>query len=931
MRQFMRLSPRVFILALLVVPLAHAAERQFNFQETHLDNGLRVVTLEDRSTPIVTVQVWYHVGSKNENPNRQGFAHMFEHMMFRGTDILGPEEHFALVRGTGGWCNAFTSFDYTAYVNTLPSNQLDLALWLEAERMMFLNVSEEGFQTERAVVEEERRQDLNEPYGTVFEQVMPVIFRKHPYKWLPIGKIAHLRAADITELQHFWDRYYVPANATLVIAGDISHDDGRAAAEKYFGWIPKLPKPEGVNEPEPPQDGAKSVSVQEKLGSVPLVRYGYRAVPAKHLDTIPLKLLVNILGGGESSRLYQDLVKERKLAQEAYGYLWDLEQDGIFFVGAELAQDGDMDTSPILEALDAHIARVQEDGVTQRELDKVRNQMLRGIVTNQLKVYYKGQAIGSASIDHGDPEWLNEQLDRINAVTVDDIQRVANEYCVPDRRTTMVVMPNPDFEYDPNANVNIADYSPPERAFLKEGIQRPDWFPTEPPVADLLEDIPDVPIAEKVLDNGLKVVVVPNDEVPFANVTLGLKYGAFAENPDIPGSASMALNMLTKGTENYTAAELAEKIEFNALTLDGSATMDEATVSATALTDKLPMAVELLAEVVLRPTFPNDELDILKEQLKNNLAVQSNDPRYLASRELDRRLYADHPYARDVRGELDDVDTITRKAIRSWWSTYARPDEAVLYFSGDVSPEEVFALAEKHLGSWKAKGDSPNLELPDPPQIDERKIYLVNTPGAVQSQIRVGQITALNRDNPDYHKARVFTQIYGGGFNSRLNSVIRVERGLTYGASGYFVGKRFNGQFLSQTFTKTETTAETVQAIFDVIDSMRNDPPDAAEIGDAKSYLAGQFPEDLETPQDMAQYQWLIEYNGLPRDYLNQALKGYKATEVDDITRIATDYLDLDKMVIVVTGDVEKVKESLEKIAPVEVIEKEKPGMAAAD
>lgn len=895
------------------------AQRQFDFEETVLDNGLRVVTLEDHSAPIVSVQVWYHVGAKNENPNRQGFAHMFEHMMFRGTELTGPEEHFAYIRQTGGWVNAFTSFDYTAYVNTLPNNQLDLALWLEAERMLFLDVSQEGFDTERAVVEEERRQDLNEPYGTVFERLMPVIYKEHPYRWLPIGKIAHLRAANLDELKHFWDTYYVPSNATLVIVGAVSHEEALDSAKKYFEWIPKMETPQGVTIKEPKQEAPREVVIEERVGSVPLVRYAYRGVPAAHEDTVPLKLMVSILGGGESSRIYQDLVKEQKICQEAYAYLWDLEQDGMFFIGAELAQDGDMNPDPALAALTKQIEMLKSGGVTQRELDKARNQMLRGIVTQQLKVYYKAQAIGTAAIDQGDPNWLNAQLAAINAVTPEDIQRVAKQYCVDSGRTTMLVKPNPDFEYDPTAGSEPAAYTPPDREFQKDGITRPEGFPREAPMNDLLEGLPEVPTVEKVLPNGLKVVVVPNDEVPFTTITLGLKYGAWAESPETPGVASMALNMIDKGTENYSAAELAEKVDFNALTLGGSANADVASISATALADKLPLAVELLAEVLLRPTFPEDELAVLSEQLKNNLAVQQKDPRSMAGRELDRQLYGDHPYSRAVTGELEDVGNLTRDAILKWWGDFVRPDSAVLYVAGDVTADEAFALAEENLGEWTAEGNAPGVTVPAPPEAKPTRIVLVDVPGAVQSQIRVGQLS-LNRHNPDYHKSRVFTQIFGGSFNSRLNRVIRVERGLTYGAQGYFTGQRFNGRFLCSTFTKTESTGETVQAIFDVIQSMREEPPTADEINSAKSYLAGSFAEDLETPQDTVNYQWLIEYNGLPKDYLNQALQNYKSTDVDDIVRIAHDYIDTDNITVVVAGDASVVKESLEKIAPVTVV-----------
>jgi predicted Zn-dependent peptidase len=381
----------------------------------------------------------------------------------------------------------------------------------------------------------------------------------------------------------------------------------------------------------------------------------------------------------------------------------------------------------------------------------------------------------------------------------------------------------------------------------------------------------------------------------------------------------MTMAMLTKGTKNYSAEELAEKIEYNALTLAGSASMDVSQVAATCLSDKVDLATELLAEVVLRPTFPQDELRLLQEQRAASLSVSEQDIDYIVDRELRRTLFGDHPYSRNVDGELSDVGKLNRSGLVSYWKTYVRPDAAVLYFAGDVEPESVFTIAEKHLGKWKARGAAPDVKLADIPKPDKLRIYLVDKPGAVQSQIRVGQ-ASITRNDPRYHLARFFTQIYGGAFDSRLNRVIRVERGLTYGAGGGFRPGRFMGQFISSTFTKTETTADTVQALLDVVKSMRTEPPTDDEMESARAYLTGSFPGDLETPQQAADFQWIIDSYGLPKDYLRQAMDAYKRAGRDDVRHIAEDVIDLDRLIIVVAGDAGKTKEGLKKIAPVTVI-----------
>jgi zinc protease len=913
--------------------------RPFDFQEITLDNGLRVVTMEDFSSPIVAVHVWYHVGSKNEDPNRQGFAHMFEHMMFRGTEVLGPEDHFKLIRGVGGTNNGFTSFDYTAYVNSVPSNQLELALWLEAERMMFLDISQEGFETERNVVAEERRQNyLNVPYGTVPERILPVVCKKHPYRWLPIGKIAHLEAAALDELRHFWDTYYVPANATLVIVGAVPHEEAREAARRYFGWMPKLQEPPQVAVREPEQTEERRITVRERLGPIPAAAYAYRTVEGRHPDSIPVEMTLRILAGGESSRLHLDLVKKRKLCALIYSQDFTLEQHGVIGIvgalhpvryilsrlnplGFILGKLGLVNPphAAIFEAFDEHIEKLQQDGPTQRELNKVKNQMLTEAVIARRTVDGKAAELGETGILHGQHDWLNRRLDAIASVTREDIQRIARKYLAPSQRTVVEIVPDRRYVYDPNAGLDPDDYEPPKRVFVKGGIVRPAEFPAAPPIGDLLEEMPEIQVEGKVLDNGLKVVAIPNHEVPLASVVLALRHGAWTDEPRRPGVASMTLSMLAKGTEKYTAEELAEIIEFNALNVYGSAAIDTATVVAMGLSQKLTTAMELMGEVVLRPTFPRTELGLLKKQREVELMYQEKEPGYRASSEMRRRIFGDHPYARVPTGRRKDVGRIRRGHLVKWWNTFARPDAAVLYIAGDVAPDRAFALAEQHFGGWIAASPMPEVDLPPLPERQSTHIYLVDNRAAAQSEIRVGQ-TGISLYDPDYHKAGVFSQIFGGAFSSRLNKAIRIEGGRTYGAHGGFSSGRFGGRFVSSTSTRTESTARTVRDMLAVIESMRTNPATDDELRLAQRYLVGRVPSRYETAIDVVNAQLHIELNGLPKDNLQRSLAEYKATETGDIARIATEHVDRSKLTIVVVGDARKVKEELETIAPVTVV-----------
>ena len=309
-------------------------DKQFDYRHIELDNGLDVITLEDFSCPIVAVQLWYHVGSKNEDPNRQGFAHMFEHMMFRGTDKLGPTDHFKFIRQVGGSSNGYTSFDRTVYLETLPADQIELALWLEAERMAFLKIDQEAFVTERKGVEEECRMHLNEPYGTLMENLLAEVYTVHPYRWAPIGKIRDLEAASVQEIRNFWLRYYVPSNTVLIIAGAVTHAQAQEAAKRYLGWIPRYAEPPRVAVREPMPGAARSVTIKEKNAPAPGVGVVYRTVPVRDRDSIVLDIAGEIIGGGHSSRLYRELVAEKQLAVQVFVESFSLEQDGLFGVGA---------------------------------------------------------------------------------------------------------------------------------------------------------------------------------------------------------------------------------------------------------------------------------------------------------------------------------------------------------------------------------------------------------------------------------------------------------------------------------------------------------------------------------------------------------------------------------------------------------------------
>jgi len=433
------------VLAAMPAPPAAAAAVSVTPPALHvldhqLANGLRVLLFEDHSVPVVSVQLWYHVGGKNEPRGRSGFAHLFEHLMFKGSAHVGPEEHSHFIESIGGKDNATTDWDRTLYFETIPSNYLERILWMEADRMQTLDVSEANFRAEREVVKEERRLRVDDPpFGRLLEIVFARTFTTHPYHILPIGSMADLDAATIADVRDFYRTWYVPNNATLVIAGDLDPARTRRWIETYFGPIPKGKELVRAVTPEPPQTAERREVAHDAKAPLPAVILTFHVPAARDPDLYPLEVASHILSAGESSRLYRKLVYERQIAVAAGGQAFSLEDPGVFFFYAYLQQHQKPEAGEA--ALQEEIERLRNEPVDAGELEKAKNQIVARLVFDREKVQQKADAIGQAAVILGDLSLVNHQLDRYQMVTAEDVQRVARKYFTLENRTTVFMLP----------------------------------------------------------------------------------------------------------------------------------------------------------------------------------------------------------------------------------------------------------------------------------------------------------------------------------------------------------------------------------------------------------------------------------------------------------------------------------------------------------
>lgn len=908
--------------------LSASDEKLFDYEQTTLDNGLEVITLEDFSTPIVAVQVWYGVGSKDERSDRQGYAHMFEHMMFKGTDRVSETDFFNLLRKVGGTNNAYTSFDQTVYHETLPSEQIDLALWLEAERMSFLRIDQQAFDTERNVVEEELRMRENQPYGNVFKKMAAAIFKEHPYRWTPIGNLANLRATSVSELRQFWMDYYLPNNATVIIVGAIEHKKAQSLAKEYFGWIPAGPEPKAVAIKEPPLTQSETIVIDDENAPAGQVTLAWRTVPTGTRDETVLDFVSQILGSGNSSRIYRTLVAESQIAVAAGTGTYNLQQDGLFMAEATLPPTSD-NYDQAIEALKAQIEKVRQEGVTPEELEKARNQLLKQVITSNLEIESKASMLGRAAVTMGDIRKVNTIIDEIRSVTTQDVQQAAMQYL-----DTKVV-----YHFIIKQHQGMAAASKDDEAALitaqpelqapapgRTGVKRPDAFPAKPPIAKTTTRGFDLEFEEARLDNGLTIKVVPNHEVPFVSVMLGLTNGAWTESK--PATATMTLQMLTKGTQRHTEAQLAQALEQYGISLGGSADMDTSSIGMNSLTEHLDRGMGLLAEVVLTPTFDKEEFAKLVKQQVTGLQIQEQDPEYLAGKTFNEILFNGHPYGRPAQGTPQDVERLTPEDLTLWWSKFARPDQATLIFAGDIDKKQAVDMAKRYLGSWKTDLVETSIVLADIPEQSPTTIYLVDRPGSAQAQIQAGQLGLTRHNQPDYFISLIAGNYFGGSFHSRLNESIRVKRGLSYGAFGGFQPMAMAGTFVISTFTKNASAAETVKVIIEQVKEFETVPPTDEEFFDTRSYFLGSFARNRETPQDIARDLWMLESQRLGNDYFKRLFKTMNKMEQHDCLELAKRTADPERLTIVVIGDANQLEESLTKIAPVEVIRTEKSASA---
>jgi zinc protease len=966
---------------------AAGALPQIKFTEYRLKNGLRVILHEDRSTPVVGVNLWYHVGSKDEVPGRTGFAHLFEHMMFQGSKSYDDDYFKPIQQIAGGNLNGSTNPDRTNYWEVVPSNFLELALFMEADRLAGLLdvLDDRKLANQREVVKNEKRQNYdNQPYGLVGARINETLYPKnHPYHWLTIGSLDDLSAASLEDVKGFFRRFYTPNNASLAIAGDFDPAEARRLVEKYFGAIPSGPEVKKPVAPAVSLEGMKRLEIEDRV-TLPRLYMIWHTTPQYSAEEPALDTLATVLAGGKSSRLYKSLVYERQIAQSVSAFNNTGELAGTFRV-VVTAKPGK--TLAELEgAVNEEIERLKEQPVTPEEIERAYNAREAGFIYSLQSVGGfggKNDQLNQYATYLGRPDYFQEDLARYRRVTADNLRAAARQY-LTDNRLVVTVTPRARGGGRTSAT-GPAPESPAQAAAQQQqsGAQAAAAQPAATPassqpagaqaqpkaeaaattpagaappttnapaavnkdsakeksrekaddeaklnalLARLAKPKPDPalrlpPVQRRKLSNGLEVLIVEHHELPVVDFNLVVKSGAASDPAERPGLATLTADLLDEGTKTRSALDISNQLADIGAQLSVGGGWDSTNASLTTLTRHLDRALEIYADVLLNPAFPENDLKRLRSSRLTTLQQQRDNAQSIADRVYASVLYGGkHPYGRSLIGDARAAEMMSGADVRQFYETHFLPNNSALVVVGDVTPAQIVPKLEKAFGQWK-RGPAPQVDLAaDVPARGRAAVYLVDRPGAAQSVIQIGHV-GVARSTPDYFPLLVMNTILGGQFTSRLNLNLREDKGYTYGARSGYSFRRGAGPFSASAGVQTAVTKESVAEFLKELRGIRGDVPvTERELEFAKQAIVRGFPRSFETPGQIGnRLTDLVLYN-LPDDYFNSYAARVRAVTLADVQRVAQKYLDPAHAAVLVVGDRREIERGLRSLELGDVI-----------
>ncbi len=896
---------------------------EISYQTYTLPNGLKVITHEDHRLPLVSVDLWYHVGPLNERPGRTGFAHLFEHMMFEGSEHVGEKAHFKYVEGAGGTdINGTTDFDRTNYFETLPSNQLALGLWLESDRMGFLmeGLDRKLLQNQRDVVRNERRQGEGQPYAASSEELIHQLFPKdHPYYGDVIGSHADIEAARIADVRDFHQQFYTPNNASIAIAGDFDPKQLKELLTKYFGPIPAGPPVAPVTVVTPPITSQRRATVTDTV-TLPQLTIAWLTPPAYTPGAYDLDPVAFALGGAKVSRLDNLLVYEKQIAQSVSCGNDSLKLTGM--MQCTITAKPGIKLEELEATVWSEVAKLQKDGPTPAELEASKNTTIsRKVVGLQRLGGFGGIAdtLDEYNQYTGDPDYLPKDIAAIEAVTIARSRAAAAKYltpqsavvvyCVPGKKVLNDVPRSPD---DTDAHVKITN---PYTAEFEAAQNFRKTAPAAGPPATVHLPVPET----FALSNGLKVYVVKNRSLPVLSAALVTRAGGENNTPAKAGLAGFTAQAMSEATTTRDLKQFADAQELIGTRISIYANMDSANASMTVLTSHTQQGMDLFSDVLEHPALKAGNLDRLRKQRLVAIEQETDSVSAMSARVGPRLLYGDQPYGLSQRGTTASVTGITHDDVAGFYETHYGPADSALVLAGDIDVGEAKPLAEKYFGGWKGGAAAP-VVIPAPPAVAPNHIVIVDKPGAPQTSLKVYGL-GVPVTSPDSPILDVLTYTLGGAFGSRINMNLREVHGYTYGAFAYYDRYREGGPFIASSLVRTDVTGAAAKELIGEIKRFPAEPSTEAELNMAKDASVQSLPGQFETTDSIAGSVSSIFLYDRPLEYYAALPAKYRAVSAADVARVAKEDIHPGQLIIVAAGDRAKIEPQLKdaNLGPVEV------------
>jgi zinc protease len=887
-----------------------------------LDNGLQVLVSRRPELPVVAVNTWYHVGPANEAVGRTGFAHLFEHMMFQASKHVPEDSFFQLLESAGASdINGSTSFDFTNYYATVPANQVELALWLESDRMGYLLdvVDEKSFANQQDIVRNERRQRTeNAPYGMAEEAVFQMLYPKgHPYHGVVIGSHEDIQAAKLADVKQFFKEYYGPNNATVSIVGDIQPKEALQLAQKYFGSFKRGPAVKKMEVPTPRITSEQRKVVPSRI-ELPKVYMAWHTPPFFKPGDAEADVTATILGGGRSSRLYKKLVYERQIAQDVTAYQYSLMLGSVFTIEAT-ARPGHT-IAELEQAIDEELAALVAKAPDIGEVTRARNQFETSTVSSLESISGLANRLNMYNHYVGSPDYVQADFARYSGITPANVQAFVRDQLKPAARVVVhAVQGTPDF--GPQVPTPPAPQSAAGTG--TESLHPDEAWRAKPPAggAARTATLPTPTMAT--LPNGLTLLLNERKGLPVVSANLVLKTGSDANPLDKPGLASFVAAMLDEGTTTRNALQIADEVAQLGASLSTSSSMDSTTVNGRSLAKNFGATLSLMADVMLRPQFPQAEIDRQRASRLASLLQQRENPAQVAAQVAAAALYGPkHPYGFSEIGTEASLKAMTRDDMVAFWRQNFVPNNAALVVAGEISMNELRGLAEKAFGAWE-RGQPARPALGAPVTTTAR-VVIVDIPGAPQSQLRVTALGAA-RSTPDFRPMQLMNLALGGNFASRINMNLREKNGYSYGTYSQFTFRRNGGTFQVTGGVRTDVTAPAVSEVMNELQGILKNPISTEELARAKDGLANSLPGAFETSGNaVGNFSNVFTYD-LGLDYYAKYAAQVRAVTGEQAQSIAQKYIVPSNMVFVVVGDRKTIEPALQKlnIGTIEVRDRE--------